>query len=430
MVALAACGQPKTTAPAGQTPAAPTPGGGETPAGEVKLRLWIHQNVSFEAGYQALVDAYMAAHPNVKITTETFNYDTYIQTLETALPAGEEADILQMFGTWTCGYADRLAPVPADVLTMEQAQKLFYAAPIGGFTCDGVLYGLPHEFNIEYGGVLVNKQMFVDAGLAYPPQWKSWDDVKRDAQALTKYDAGTMSVAGFDFVASDPASFSFLAGILQRGGSYWNADHTGFTFNTPEARATLEWQLSIVKEWKVVDPVLYNDSTNWVGDAFFQKKVAIGYIGPWAVSQGLTDYPDFGEFGYAILPYFGDRPVFVADSGWGLAVSPHGKNQAVAWDFVKFVCADPAHALQWNITTSTIPAIPGNAESAGLMQAHPWMAVELPQLPNGSYLGAMPDRDRVMYEILYPHILNVLQGVETVDQALQAMDAEANATFE
>ena len=58
------------------------------------------------------------------------------------------------------------------------------------------------------------------------------------------------------------------------------------------------------------------------------------------------------------------------------------------------------------------------------------MAVELPQLPNGSYLGAMPDRDRVMYEILYPHILNVLQGVETVDQALQAMDAEANATFE
>jgi hypothetical protein len=41
----------------------------------------------------------------------------------------------------------------------------------------------------------------------------------------------------------------------------------------------------------------------------------------------------------------------------------------------------------------------------------------------------MPDRDTVMYQIIYPHVLNVLQGVETVDAALQAMDQEANATF-
>jgi hypothetical protein len=34
-----------------------------------------------------------------------------------------------------------------------------------------------------------------------------------------------------------------------------------------------------------------------------------------------------------------------------------------------------------------------------------------------------------MYEIIYPHILNALQGVETVDQALEAIDTEANSTF-
>jgi len=42
----------------------------------------------------------------------------------------------------------------------------------------------------------------------------------------------------------------------------------------------------------------------------------------------------------------------------------------------------------------------------------------------------MPDRDLVVYEIIYPHILSVLQGVETIDDALQAIDTEANATFE
>ena len=403
--------------------------GGTPAAGPVTLRLWVHQNPTFETGYLALIEAYQKAHPNVTINMETFNYDTYIQTLQTTMPAGQEADIVQMFGTWTCGYADRLAPMPANVMTVDQAKGLFYAAPIGGYICDNQLYGLPQEFNIEYGGVLVNKQMYEAAGLTYPPQWKTWDDVMKDAQALTRYDGGQMTVAGFDFVASDPTSFSFLAGILQRGGNYWNADRTGFTFNTPEAKATLEWMLSMVNEYKVVDPVLFNDATNWVGDAFFASLVGIGYIGPWAVSMGVNDYPDFGEFGYFTLPYVGDKPVFVADSGWGLAVSPNSKSQDVAWDFVKFAAADKANALQWNITSSTIPAIPENANSGELAKVLPWITVELPQLPNGQYLGTMPDRDTVMYGIIYPHIQNVLQGVETVDDALKAIDQEANATF-
>jgi hypothetical protein len=41
----------------------------------------------------------------------------------------------------------------------------------------------------------------------------------------------------------------------------------------------------------------------------------------------------------------------------------------------------------------------------------------------------MPDRDLVMYEIIYPHILEALQGVKTVDETLQAIDTEANSTF-
>ena len=44
-------------------------------------------------------------------------------------------------------------------------------------------------------------------------------------------------------------------------------------------------------------------------------------------------------------------------------------------------------------------------------------------------MGSMPDRDLIVYEILYPHILGVLQGLETMDEALQMMDDETNATF-
>jgi multiple sugar transport system substrate-binding protein len=424
-IAIGAC-QP--AAPAPSETQAPAP-----PAGEEKavLRLWVHQNNAFIAGYEALIAAYEQDHPDVDIQLESFDYELYLQTLQTAMPAGEEADILQLFGTWTSQYAERLAPMPDSVLKLEDAQKLFYEAPIGGFTVDGVLYGLPHEFNCEYGGVLVNKTKYEAAGLTYPPEWSTMDDVVADAKALTEFDSSNvMTVAGFHFTAADPTAFSFLAGILQRGGDYWNSDHTGFTFNTPQAKAQLEWMLSAVQAG-VVDPVLFNDETNFVIDAFFEGRVGIGYIGTWAIAEGQANFPDFAdEWDYFFLPPIQGEHKFAADSGWGLTVSPNSQHQDIAWDFVKFVTSVPENALQFNIASGTIPAMPQVAESAEIAEKMPWVSKALAILPYGQYLGNMPDRDLVVYEIIYPHILNVLQGVEEVDQALEAIDAEANATFQ
>jgi len=405
-------------------------GGKTVEQGKVTLRLWTHTNNAFNAGYDALIAAYQAEHPNVTIQRESFDYELYLQTLQTAMPAGEEADILQLFGTWTSQYYERLAPVPESVMTLADAQKIFYAAPIGGYIVDGVLYGFPQEFNCEYGGVLVNKTKFEAAGLAFPPQWQTMDDVLADAQALSKKDdTGMQSVAGFHFTSADPISASFLAGIKQRGGDYWNADHTGFTFNTPEARAQLQWMVDAVG-MGVVDPIVFNDSTNFVIDAFFQSKVGIGYIGTWAIAEGRVNFPDFtDEWDYVYLPPVQGDPVFVADSGWGLTVSPNSKHQDVAWDFVKFVTTVTANALKFNTASGTIPAMLEVAKSAEIAEVMPWVAKALDILPFGEYLGNMPDRDLVMYEIIYPRILEVLQGVKTVDETLLVIETEANSTF-
>src|SRR5512137_1280976 len=416
---LSACG--------GKAPAATKVNSGAP----VTLRFWTHTNNAFNAGYDALITAYQTAHPNVTIQRESFDYELYLQTLQTAMPAGEEADVLQLFGTWTSQYFERLAPVPENVMSIADAQKIFYAAPIGGYIVNGKLYGFPQEFNCEYGGVLVNKTMFNAAGIPFPPKWKTMDDVLADALKLVKKDdAGMMSVAGFHFTSADPISASFLAGIKQRGGDYWNADHTGFTFNTPEAKAQLEWMVNAVK-LGVVDPVVFNDSTNFVIDAFFTNKVAIGYIGAWAIAEGQNNYPDFkDEWDYVYLPPVQGKGVFVADSGWGLMVSPNSKNQDVAWDFVKFATTVTANALKFNIASGTIPAMPAVAKAPEIAAQMPWVTKALDILPNGEFLGTMPDRDVVMYEIIYPHILEALQGVKTVDESIQAIDTEANSTFQ
>ncbi|MCK6580808.1 MAG: extracellular solute-binding protein [Anaerolineae bacterium] len=396
----------------------------------VTLRLWVHQEANFNTGTQALIDAYTALHPNVTIDMETFEYDLFIQTLQTALPAGDNADILGLFGSWTCSYADRLAAMPAGLVDTSR----FFDAAVGGYLCDDQVYGLPQEFNMEYGTVLVNKAMFEAAGLTYPPAWASLDELNNNAVALAQTGSdGLMTVAGYHFTNADAIAFGFLAGILQNGGDYWNADRSAFTFNTDAARHTLEQMLSLV-ESGAVDPVLFNDSANWGGNAFFTSQAAITLIGPWAVAFGLSDFPDFGEFGYVALPSFGSSdPLFAADSGWGLAVAGNSPHADIAWDFVQFATAGAENALGWNITSGTIPAlreiVETDAARAELLAALPWLEANLPLLQYGRYIGRMPDRDLVFYDILYPYILDTLQGLMSVDEALMFIEEDANATF-
>lgn len=401
---------------------------------DVSLRLWMHQNQAFIDATQALADAYMAENPNVTIEIENFEYGLFLQTLQTSMPAGDEADIMQLFGSWVCSYADQLASMPED-MAAEIDETVIFPAQLGGYDCGGELYGIPQEYNIEYGAVLVNPRMYEAAGLEYPPQWETWDDLIVDAQALTQIgEDGQMTVAGYNFINYDALYFLFLSEILQRGGQYWNEDQTAMTLDTPEVTATLEHLLSMV-EAGVIDPVLYNGDSNWVGESFFTDMVGIGFIGPWIVAGALNDYPDFGDFGYLPTPHINpETPYFAADAGWGLTVSPNSPNQEVAWDFIKFATTTPDLALGWNITSGTIPAlrtlVEDEAYQAQLLEAFPWVAPNLPVLEYGSYVGPLPNRDLFVVEILYPNLLAMFQGELSVEEAQQYIVEDTMAMFE
>ena len=397
---------------------------------QVTLRLWAHQDNAFNQATQDAIDSYMAENPNVTIEFETFEYDLYIQTLQTSMPAGDEADMMEFFGTWACSYVDNLAPMPEGLVDTS----IYLDAPIGGFTCGDNVYGLPMEFNLEYGFTLVSKDMFEAAGLEYPPAWETWEDLKNDAVTLTQVDdSGQMTVAGFHFTSADPIGFAVLSGIMQNGGDYWNEDHTGFTFNTDAGRATLQNMMDLM-DAGVVDPLLFNDEENFGPDAFFTNQAAMANNGPWVIAYGLADFTDFGEFAYVPVPTFGDSdPLFAADSGWGFSVSKNSAHSDVAWDFARYMSAVPENALNWNITSATVPALHELLEGDykdQLLESAPFLVDVLPALSYGQYIGEMPDRDLLIYDIIYPIVLEMLQGQLSIDEALEFMELDANDMFE
>jgi ABC-type glycerol-3-phosphate transport system substrate-binding protein len=422
---VSACGSGAST---GETAS----GGESASTAGVNVRVWTHQNDAFNDGLKALADTYMADHPDVSITFETFDYDTYIQTLQTALPAGTEADILQMFGSWVCSYAegDNLAPVPEDVLSMADAKEAIFPAQLAGYDCDNTLYGVPQEFNIEYGATLVNTAMAADAGVDVSKGWDNWDDFIADAKAMTVVQDDVMLRAGYNFTGSDGIPATFYSLILQNGGEYLTSD--GFEVDTPEGLAALELMKKMVDEG-VVDPVLFNDEENWVGDCFFEGNCAMGLVGPWVMADYGGDYPDIVDITqYVALPYIGSEPKLVAASGWGLSVSANSKVQDAAWDFVKYVALDPDNAVQWNLASGTLPALKANAIGAArdkLVAEFPYFGPFLDILQYAQNEGAFPDRDLVWYDITYPRVLEYLQGNATAEDTLQTIDREVTESM-
>jgi multiple sugar transport system substrate-binding protein len=403
-------------------------GGGDQGGGTVLV--WTHINKSFNKAYQELADSYMAENPDVTIKFETFDYDTYIQTLQTSLPAGNEADVLQMFGSWTCSYSDNLSTTPSNVGSVDQAQDEFFAGPLGGYVCDDALYGMPQESNVEYGATLVNEDMAEAAGVALDG-WDSFDQFKADAKKLTVEQDGEITRAGYHFTTNDGIAYTFLSLILQNGGVY-QADDGSFTFQTPEALASLELMKSFVDEG-IVDPTLFTDTANWVGDCYFTELCAMGLVGPWVVPEYATDFPEVAAVTrYVPLPTL-ENDSFAADSGWGLTVSKNSEVQDQAWDFVGYVAQNADNALQWNLATGTLPALKENAKGDAreqLLADAEYLAPWLDLLDNAQYIGSLPDRDRLFYRVIVPNILDVLNGQSTPEEALAAIESDANAIQE
>jgi len=396
---------------------------------KVEIRVWGHQAPAFNAADQAMFDAFTAQNPNVTIKYETFPWDVFIQTIQTSLPAGNTADVILIPGGYTCRYAagGQLLEVPADVMTLDAAKEMFYAAPLGGQTCDGKLYGFPAEYNIEYGGAYVNPALFEAAGLTYPPKWDNWDAVVADAEKLTAVGSdGVMTVAGLHYANSDQLFTYFLAGILEQNANYFAEDGKHFNFNSPEAIATIQKLMDMAQTNKVVDPIIFNADSEWVGESFAQGHNGIGILGSWYAGDAKLAYPDL-KFDYVTLPpMMGSEYKFASVGGWGYVVGKSTQHPDIAWKLAAFLGADQANVLAFNSTSGTVPAMKAVAADPKLLESAPFIAATLPLLDYGQYQGFLTDPDQLAYEIVYPTILDAIQGNLTAEEAANNINTAAN----
>jgi multiple sugar transport system substrate-binding protein len=393
--------------------------------GKTNVTWWSHTNPAFVAANKEMIARFEEANPDVHIVYQHFPYDVFITKLPTAYAAGEASDIQQMFGTWVADYSVNglLDPVP-EAMAGGLAET-FLPAALGGYELNGAYYGMPNEYNLENGGMLVNPALLEEAGITEPAT--TWEQLVADAKLLAKHDAdGTLTQVGFGFRDTDSVNFLLYAMILQQGASYWADDGIHVNLSSDAAKQAFAEMTSLVTEDRV------ESVEDYAGDAyqfFFEGKAGMVMRGPWVVASAV-DFPDT-PFEYVAMPtYAGEEHKFAAESGWGEVVNAASAPEVkeAAWRFIEFM-HQPDNIRDWNITTFTVPSLAALVDDPAILEAAPELAVSFAVLPYGQWIGPVRNRDS-FFQFIRDAFNSVALGQTDSDSALAAAEQNINAMID
>ena len=404
-------------------------GGGSSEADENTLVLWTHNDEdSWNESYQAIADAYMAENPDVKIVIEAFPYDEYETKIQTALMSDEGgADIYEMWGGWAVDFAPSgaLAALPDDMAGEITGDA--YESTYGTLEYEGKLYGIPLEFNIECGGLLVNNNLLKDAGLGAPT---TWDEVVSDGVKGTVKGDGEVAVKGFDFVNWDGVMYLFTSMILSQGEQYMNDDGT-FNFTSDAAKKAWEELAAMASDGDRQTTTLsgLDDGSDIEGyQELYAGQAMMVPRGPWCIAEGINDFGlEYGkDFSYIAMPFYGSEKKFAAETGWSMGVASgiSEEKQALAFDFLEYFFRDDV-IMQHNLACGTIPAKKSVAQSADYVASFEYAEPLVGILDGGQFIG------KFNTDIFKENVNDVFSsyckgGYDSTDAALKDLEDRCN----
>jgi multiple sugar transport system substrate-binding protein len=413
----------------------------------VTLTMLRHDNQGYAKADDDAFTTYSAAHPNVVVEATSVNWTTWTGALNSDLKRDRYMyDVVLMPPSVVCTFADNLEDVPTEVISLPDAQKAFFPQPLAGSVCNGHLKALPIEYNLEYGGVVVNLDRYQAKFPGKTPGWPDWTSFLGEASQLAEVDpTGKPCTNGLDISPdwTEPIRHIFLSQILQRGGHYANPDGT-FDFTTLEARDSLADMI----KWINVDKVMSLDLVPPMNSFILNRLAAgatgvgclppseplttMGYVGSWALPAVVSQTPPgtSRHYGYfRVPPMVGPEHRFVQNSGFAFAVPKTSKNDKAAWSLIASVALAPEVARQWSATAQTVPALRANATPEAAA-ADPVLNQIQPLLEKGQWQGYIPAAAIESVDgTVVSNFLAALKGMKTVEQALSDMQQTANTAI-
>ena len=324
------------------------------------FQIW---DVAQRDGMQAICNAYTALHPDVEIEVQVTSWGEYWTKLEAAAESNTMPDIYWMHTDQILYYADfgMLADL-TDLYDSEDAnyyQNHFSDISIGNASgTDGRIYGIPKD---KDNVVLVyNMEMFDAAGVAYPDENWTWDDMMEASRKI--YDA----TGKYGYMAYNDEQLGYWNFVYQNGGYILDPEtnlHAGYTQSaTADA---IEYYVNIQKNDWCPNQNYFAETSP--GTSFFSEMGCMFFEGSWNLLNELKNFPEMvGKWDIAPLP---KCPNPASGDGYGTisnglcySTAAKGRNLEIVKDVLRFFGSEEGQRIQGE-SGAAIPAYLGQEES-------------------------------------------------------------------
>jgi multiple sugar transport system substrate-binding protein len=360
LAALAAC-----TAPPAATPAA-TGGEAESaaPAQDVvELRLTFWGDLADMPTWNAGLDQFHEENPGIHVRWENTPWTEYWTKLQTEAAAGTIPDVVGMVSMYAPQYIRQGVLKPLNTFIDREPDVNvddFWRVIMPAYRWQDETYAFPYDLSTMC--LMYNKNLFDEAGVAYPTESWTWDQFLDACQKLTKDASGSGRVDQWGWLLPDFAQWTIDVPLSTNGASWFNEDDTVCTLDTPEAIETIQWLADLRLKHAVVPTIAEQ------GDVplFETGRAGMTWGNPEAVQVitsrvGPPRENDNFLWDVALFPRKVQDGNAVA--GGSFAIGQTTEHAEEAWKFVKFYTSAPILEQMVGIPSRGIPGRASIAQS-------------------------------------------------------------------
>lgn len=354
-----------------------------------------------------MYEAFREEYPNITVNIETIGYDDYFTQMQTRVAGGTAPDCYELNIENFAAYANK--GVLAELTGIDVSG--YNATALSAFQVGGKQYGVPGNFSNVV--LIYNKDLFDQAGVAYPDDTWTWDDAMDACEKI--------SALGDDIYGIyQPITFNeFFKVAAQYGGGVLNEDKTEFTINSPENIQAAQMMINKIVETNV-QPT--ESQMGGMGDWDLFESGRLGMIptGIWAFGA----FTDACEFNWDICVEPGGTQKATHFFSNALVVNADSAKKEAAATWINWLASSDAAAKMRIEAGWDLPAINDDTVLAGYLEITPpenRQAV----FDSLNYLAVAPiiEEYSMMADIITDKLALAASGELTVEEALnQAQD--------
>lgn len=340
---------------------------GDDAGGDVTLTYGVW---SQDETMQALVDAFEKENPGITVDLQVNPWTEYWTKLQVGAQGGTAPDAFWMLGDRFQVYAanDQLLPLGDAIEDAGVDLGVYPEALVDLFTYDDELYGLPKDFDTV--GLWYNKTLFDAAGVAYPTDQWTWDDVSAAAAQLTDPAAGVYGIA-----APLNRQEGFYNTVAQAGGHIIDDGKSGY--DDPKTQEGLRFWTDLQKAG--VSPTLEQFADTEAVAQFENGSVAMYYGGSFYAQRFYENADLRAAVDVTVLPQGAERATVINGiQNVGFAGTKHPEELK---KFLLFLGGKEAAEIQ-AATGAVIPAYEGTQQA--------WVD-SMPEFNVQAFIDQVPD---------------------------------------